>query len=174
MNKVHSNFYTHTANKPVKCTATEVPQHIHTQCVWLGLRRSSITSNNLPHLSIWYLFGYCLCHYCCCSLIHSPTALISIISHQLIQRNVIIVTRCLMQAMEMRNEMWRCVLQAVTYSAVFSSTLPYRKTLQKPWPIGELHPSSLYFLAYVALFAYIKTETIHSGGTEDIGDINEG
>lgn len=92
-------------------------------CVWLCLLPSSIMSNTLPRLSIWYLFGYCLCYYCCCSLIHSLTALISIISHQLIHRNVIIVTRFLMLAVEMRNGSWWGVLQAVTYGGEFSPTL---------------------------------------------------
>lgn len=125
------------------------------QCVWLGRLSSSVMSNTLLHLSIWYLFGYCLCYYCCCSLIHSPTALISIISHQLIQRNVIIVTRRLMQAVEMRNGLWRGVLQAVTYSGEFLPTLPYSATPQKPWPITELHPSRLCSEAYVSLSAWV-------------------
>lgn len=127
-------------------------------------------SNTLPHLSIWYLFGYCFCYYCCCSLIHSPTALISIISHQLIQRNVIIVTRRLMQAAEMRNGLWQGVLQAVTYSGEFSPTLPRSTTLQKPWPITELHPSRLCSEAYVSLSAdtlYV-TEFIYSAEIEEM------
>lgn len=150
------------SNKPVKCTAAEVPQHKN--CVWLSPLPSSVTSNTLPHLSIWYLFGYCLCHYYCCSVIHSPTALISILSHQLIQRNVIIVTRRLMQAMQMRNGLWRGVLQAVTYSGEFLPTLLYSTTLQKPWPITELHPSSLCSEAYVSLSActLCMTEFIYS------------
>lgn len=110
-------------------------------CVWLGSLSSSITSNTLPHLSIWYLFGYCLCYYCCCSLIHSPTALISSISHQLIQANVIIVTRRLMRAVEMRNGLWRGVLQAVACRGEFSPTLPHSTTHQKSWPIKELELS---------------------------------